>query len=184
MFCLLTSSFYPLFHYLFSESGQPLFGLPNSPVPLFWKLLFYPAPCYYIPLFRVTVDMAMFIHYPVAPPSPTTKLIGSGVDTWPNLAQAAALFPRNSKLNLKVKSLGWSLDWRWPGIHGWPCFLLFGLRKLVFREIKNDKTVTPIWELDLGTQRISGLCIPVCVCSAFLCDAFMLRQALSMKQKW
>lgn len=51
--------------------------------------------------------------------------------------------------------------------------------------LQNDKAMTngyTYWgKLYLGVQRMSGLCLTPN--SAFLCDAFILRQVLSMKQE-
>lgn len=76
-----------------------MFDLPNSLLPLFWEVLLYPAACYHTVIHRVTVDTTTFTDDPM-PPS-TLRLIGSGADTWPKPAQAAALSPRSSKIEPK-----------------------------------------------------------------------------------
>lgn len=57
--------------------------------------------------------------------------------------------------------------------------------KLVFRRIKNDKRVTHIGEVGSRSSKdFMALWPSLSVSCAFLCDVFMLREALSMKQKW
>ena len=178
MFCPLTSSLYPLSPYLFSGSGQPFFHLPNSLLPVFWEVLFYPTPCYHTIIHRVTVNTAMFI-CDLAPLS--TMLTASGVDIWPKLAQAVVLLPEIWNGTSKSSCLADLLE---VTCNPLLTILWSGLGKLVFREIKKWQNSYTYWgELDLGAQRMLEL-FSLSLSSAFLCDAYMGRQALFMKRKW
>ena len=95
VFCPQIPSLYPFSSYLFSRSGQLLFGLPNS-----LPLLFLPT-CYHT-IYTALQWLQSYIYMTLCP---TMMLIGAGVDIWLKLVQATAHSPRNLKLRLKSNHL-------------------------------------------------------------------------------